>query len=231
MQNAETEIPLRNRTHYIRTVICSYRDYGGSLPCSSCQDADGLARGDRSAGRRYRSQNGGLYYGEPLLQVPQSGLYRRRSQRRAGLAGDCERMKALPDSGISEEEARIIVSYLASQMGQKGSFAAASLEVARAVVDQRCGRCHSLDRVYKTAETPEEWRATVYRMVAFCPGQRQRISARRRRTDHRLLVRDANPRCRQPAEGSGDGGFILRPEHGNANRRRGRRSACAAQPV
>jgi ferredoxin-NADP reductase len=80
------------------------------------------------------------------------------------------RMKALPDSGISEEDARIIVSYLASQMGQKGSLAAASLEVARAVVDQRCGRCHSLDRVYKTAETPEEWRATVYRMVAFAEG-------------------------------------------------------------
>jgi hypothetical protein len=79
-------------------------------------------------------------------------------------------MKALPDSGILEEDARIIVSYLASQMGQKGSLAAASLEVARAVVDQRCGRCHSLDRVYKTAETPEEWRATVYRMVAFAQG-------------------------------------------------------------
>jgi ferredoxin-NADP reductase len=79
-------------------------------------------------------------------------------------------MKALPDSGISEEDARIIVSYLASQMGQKGSLAAASLEVARAVVDQRCGRCHSLDRVYKTSETPEEWRTTVYRMVAFAEG-------------------------------------------------------------
>ena len=87
-----------------------------------------------------------------------------------GWLATVNRMKALPDSGISEEDARIIVSYLASQMGQKGSLAAASLEVARAVVDQRCGRCHSLDRVYKTAETPEEWRATVYRMVAFAQG-------------------------------------------------------------
>src|SRR5580658_1256768 len=80
-----------------------------------------------------------------------------------GWLATVNRMKALPNSGISEEDARLIVSYLASQMGQKGSLAAASLEVARAVVDQRCGRCHSLDRVYKTAETPEEWRATVYR--------------------------------------------------------------------
>jgi len=87
-----------------------------------------------------------------------------------GWLATVNRMKALPDSGISEEDARLIVSYLASQMGQKGSLAAASLEVARAVVDQRCGRCHSLDRVYKTVETPEEWRATVYRMVAFAQG-------------------------------------------------------------
>jgi hypothetical protein len=87
-----------------------------------------------------------------------------------GWLATVNRMKALPDSGISEEDARIVVSYLASQMGQKGSLAAASLEVARAVVDQRCGRCHSLDRVYKTAETPEEWRTTVYRMVAFAEG-------------------------------------------------------------
>src|ERR1700693_1011619 len=40
------------------------------------------------------------------------------------------RMKALPDSGIAEEDSRIIVSYLASQMGPKGSVASASLEVA-----------------------------------------------------------------------------------------------------
>ena len=87
-----------------------------------------------------------------------------------GWLATVNRMKALPDSGISEEDSRIIVSYLASQMGPKGSVAAASLEVARAVVDQRCGRCHSLDRVYKTTETPEEWRATVDRMVAFAEG-------------------------------------------------------------
>ena len=80
------------------------------------------------------------------------------------------RMRALPDSGISADDSRIIISYLASQMGPKGSAAAANLEVGRALLDQRCGRCHSLDRVYKTAETPEEWRATVDRMVAFAEG-------------------------------------------------------------
>jgi ferredoxin-NADP reductase len=87
-----------------------------------------------------------------------------------GWLATVNRMQALPHSGISDEDARIIVSYLASQMGPKGSSAAASLEVERAVVDQRCGRCHSLDRVYKTAETPEQWRTTIDRMVAFAAG-------------------------------------------------------------
>src|ERR1700722_13031865 len=87
-----------------------------------------------------------------------------------GWLATVNRMKALPDSGISEADSRIIVSYLASQMKPKGSVAAASLEVARAVVDQRCGRCHSLDRVYKTVETPEKWRTTVDSMVAFAKG-------------------------------------------------------------
>src|SRR5713101_8098734 len=102
-----------------------------------------------------------------------------------GWLATVNRMRALPDSGISEKDSRIIVSYLASQMAPKGSVAAASLEVARALVDQRCGRCHNLDRVYKTAQTPEEWRATVTRMVgfaegsgnAFQPGEDQQIIA------------------------------------------------------
>src|SRR5580700_9059819 len=42
------------------------------------------------------------------------------------------RMSALPDSGISEEESRIIVSYLASQMAPVGAAGPAALEVSRA---------------------------------------------------------------------------------------------------
>ena len=87
-----------------------------------------------------------------------------------GWLATVSRMKSRPDSGISEQDSRIIVSYLASQMEPKGSVAAVSLEVARAVVDRRCGSCHSLDRVYKTAETPEEWNATVARMVSYAAG-------------------------------------------------------------
>jgi len=87
-----------------------------------------------------------------------------------GWLATVKRMQAFPNSGISDQDARIIVSYLASQMEPKGSRAAASLEVARAVVDQRCGRCHSLDRVYRTAETPEEWAKIVARMAGYAAG-------------------------------------------------------------
>jgi ferredoxin-NADP reductase/mono/diheme cytochrome c family protein len=84
-----------------------------------------------------------------------------------GWLATVNRMTGLPDSGISEDDSRLIVSYLASQMASRGPAAAASVEVARALVDQRCGRCHSLDRVYRTSETPDEWRATVTKMVGF----------------------------------------------------------------
>jgi len=87
-----------------------------------------------------------------------------------GWLATVKRMQAFPNSGISNQDARIIVFYLASQMNPKGSRAAASMEVARAVVDQRCGRCHSLDRVYKTAETPEEWAKIVARMAGYAAG-------------------------------------------------------------
>jgi ferredoxin-NADP reductase len=87
-----------------------------------------------------------------------------------GWLATVNRMRALPDSGISEADSRIIVSYLASQMAPTGAVGSAGLEVARALVDQRCGRCHTLDRVYKTAETPEEWSATVTRMVSYAAG-------------------------------------------------------------
>ena len=44
------------------------------------------------------------------------------------------------------------------------------MEVARALVDQRCGRCHSLDRVYKAVETAAQWREIVTRMVGYAAG-------------------------------------------------------------
>ena len=53
-----------DRTDDIRSVVCSYRHYRGPITCSSCQDANSLALGHRSAARRYRYQYGGLNHGD-----------------------------------------------------------------------------------------------------------------------------------------------------------------------
>ena len=95
-----------------------------------------------------------------------------------GWLATVNRMKALPDSGIPDEDARTIVSYLASQMAPKDGGAAANREVARALVDQRCGKCHSLDRVYKTAESPGDWRSTVDRMAGYAEGSANALPPR-----------------------------------------------------
>jgi ferredoxin-NADP reductase len=134
-----------------------------------------------------------------------------------GWLATVNRMRALPDSGISEADSRTIVSYLASQMAPTGAVGSAGFEVARALVDQRCGRCHALDRVYKTAETPEEWSATVTRMVsyaagstgAFQPGEDQQIIAYLSATQTPEAV---NQRKAQAAAASSAGRSMVTPK-------------------
>ena len=87
-----------------------------------------------------------------------------------GWTATVERMRQMTGAGISESDARTIISFLASQNRPQGSETTANLQVARALVDQRCGRCHSLDRVYKTVQTAGEWRETVTRMVGYAAG-------------------------------------------------------------
>ena len=79
-----------------------------------------------------------------------------------------DRMRARPDAGISETDAQLIISYLASQYRLGDS--AAGMEVARALVDQRCSRCHNLDRVFATVQSPEDWRETVAQMADYAAG-------------------------------------------------------------
>lgn len=82
------------------------------------------------------------------------------------------RMQALPDSGISDQDARMIISYLSFQSKPMVPAAIAHLEVARALVDQRCGNCHSLDRVYREVKAPGEWSAIVARMSGYAAGSK-----------------------------------------------------------
>jgi ferredoxin-NADP reductase len=87
-----------------------------------------------------------------------------------GWVATVDRMRAMPGAGISQTDADAIVSYLASQAQLKGSVDEVKMEAARALVDQRCGRCHGLERVYKTVETPGQWREIVTRMVGYAAG-------------------------------------------------------------
>src|SRR5215467_1759023 len=87
-----------------------------------------------------------------------------------GWVATVNRMRMITGAGISDADARTIISYLASQNQPKGSETTVKMEVARALVDQRCGRCHSLDRVYKAVETPAQWREIVTRMVGYAAG-------------------------------------------------------------
>jgi ferredoxin-NADP reductase len=100
-----------------------------------------------------------------------------------GWVATVQRMSELPDSGVSEQDVRVIVPYLVSQMAVREQDGEGRLAVARALVDSRCSRCHNLDRIYKTVQTADEWKLTVDKMVAFAadsngafqPGEAQRI--------------------------------------------------------
>jgi len=102
-----------------------------------------------------------------------------------GWLATVNRMRKLPASGISEQDVKTIVSFLVSQNPPEQSGQRASFVVAKALVNQRCSACHSLDRVYHAAKTPAEWRDTVALMVnnaqtdgdagLFLPGEDQQI--------------------------------------------------------
>ena len=87
-----------------------------------------------------------------------------------GWVATVDRMRQMPSAEISEADAQMILAFLTSQTRANGNEDAAKAQVARALVDQRCGRCHSLDRVYKAVETPDQWREIVTRMVGYAAG-------------------------------------------------------------
>jgi ferredoxin-NADP reductase len=100
-----------------------------------------------------------------------------------GWLATINRMRGLPGSGISEPDARIILSYLISENSINSSNVQGELAVGKALVDSHCNRCHGLDRTYQATKTPADWRTTVLRMVKhahgtegfFKPGEDERI--------------------------------------------------------
>jgi len=80
------------------------------------------------------------------------------------------RMRVLPGSGISEDDAKTILSYLLSENSIDSSTATGELAVGKALVDAHCNRCHGLDRTYQSRKNPDEWKSTVARMVSYARG-------------------------------------------------------------
>jgi ferredoxin-NADP reductase len=136
-----------------------------------------------------------------------------------GWLSTVNRMRQLPASGISEEDVKTIVLFLASQHSPEQSVSQADLAVGRALVNQRCATCHSLDRVYKTAQTPAEWRATVNKMVneaqtdgnpgIFHPGEDQQIVDFLSKTQTPEAV---NQRQAQASVAASNGISLVKPE-------------------
>jgi ferredoxin-NADP reductase len=136
-----------------------------------------------------------------------------------GWLSTVNRMRQLPASGISEEDVKTIVLFLASQNPPEQSSPQADLAVGRALVNQRCAACHSLDRVYKTAETPAEWRETVNKMVdeaqtdgnagIFHPGEDQQIIDFLSKTQTPEAV---NQRQAQASLAAATGTSLVKPE-------------------
>jgi ferredoxin-NADP reductase len=87
-----------------------------------------------------------------------------------GWLATINRMRALPGSGISEADARTILSYLVSENSIDSSSTQGVLAVGRALVDTHCNRCHALDRTYQSVKSPAEWNTTVTRMVSYARG-------------------------------------------------------------
>jgi ferredoxin-NADP reductase len=87
-----------------------------------------------------------------------------------GWSSTINRMRTLPGSHISEDDATAILGYLISADSIDSSTLRGELQVGKALVDGHCGRCHQLDRVYKSEFSPKQWQDTVTRMVGYARG-------------------------------------------------------------
>jgi ferredoxin-NADP reductase/mono/diheme cytochrome c family protein len=87
-----------------------------------------------------------------------------------GWSATINRMRTLPGSHISNEDATTILSYLVASDSIDSSTLQGELKVGKALVDSHCGRCHQLDRVYKSEFSPKQWQDTVTRTVGYARG-------------------------------------------------------------
>ncbi|MGH9822380.1 MAG: photosystem P840 reaction-center cytochrome c-551 [Blastocatellia bacterium] len=100
-----------------------------------------------------------------------------------GWLATVNRMRALPGAGITESDAKVILAYLLSENSIDVSNKQGELTVGRALVDNHCNRCHTLERTYQVAKSPDDWKQTVARMTGYAqsiegffkPGDEEKI--------------------------------------------------------
>ncbi len=88
----------------------------------------------------------------------------------AGWTATVHRMRNLPGSHVSEDDAATILGYLVAADSIDSSTSQGELKVGKALVDGHCGRCHQLDRVYRSEFSAQKWQETVTRMVGYARG-------------------------------------------------------------
>lgn len=87
----------------------------------------------------------------------------------AGWLATINRMRALPGANIPVEDSKTILTYLVARAGVDMTKPDSKLDAGKALVEARCAKCHDLERTFTVTKTPEEWQATVARMVAYSP--------------------------------------------------------------
>ncbi len=99
----------------------------------------------------------------------------------AGWKDIVNRMRNLPGSGITNQEAKDILAYLVDTLSVDTSTSEGMVSVGRALVNERCGLCHDLDRIYGIPRPKVLWEAIVDRMFGrapagyFKPGEKEQI--------------------------------------------------------
>jgi glycine betaine catabolism B len=87
----------------------------------------------------------------------------------AGWLATINRMRALPGANIPVDDSKTILTYLVARAGVDMATPEGKMDAGKALVEARCAKCHDLERTFTVTKTPEEWKSTVARMVAYSP--------------------------------------------------------------
>ncbi|MFQ6041983.1 MAG: hypothetical protein ACE5PV_14085 [Candidatus Poribacteria bacterium] len=87
------------------------------------------------------------------------------ARTREGWENIIKRMRRLDESWILESDVPKIVDYLVQIRGVR--TARATTEIGKSTFEDKCGKCHPLDRPLSTSKAKEQWQKTVKRMQGY----------------------------------------------------------------